>query len=211
MIYLYAVSALAPQGFRGLGLEEAPVVSLAHAGVHLAHSFHRDDFEPPVTAEALWAHEAIVDELLATGPVVPFRFGTTLPDRAAAEAYLTREAERFKRTLAELQGRVELAVRVVLPEAKREEEPADGTAYLAARARTRDALAGLLAPLEPLAADIKHRDGGPAEVVRASYLVARDDVDQFAAAVRGLQENHPDVALSCTGPWAPYSFVGERR
>jgi hypothetical protein len=206
MIYLYAVSEAAPQGFRGLGLEGEPVVSMPCAGLHLAHSFHSDGFEAPVTPQALWAHEGVVDELLERGPVVPFRFGTTLPGRPVAEAFLTRESERFKRTLADLRGRVELAVRVALPE--REETTADGASYLAARARARDASDSILAPLKSLAAASKKSDSP--RVIRASYLVASDDVDRFASVVRELQERNPDLALTCTGPWAPYSFVGER-
>jgi hypothetical protein len=209
MIYLYAVTETAPHGFRSLGLEGDPVVSMACAGLHLAHSFHRDDFEPPVAPEALWAHEGVVDELLAAGPVVPFRYGTTLPDRATAEAYLGRERQRFARTLAELRGRVELAVRVVVPEDQRDQSADDGTGYLAARARARHAHDHLLAPLDSLAAASSRRDD-LGRVTRASYLVARDDVDRFASIVRQLQESHPDLALSCTGPWAPYSFVGEQ-
>src|SRR3954451_21706305 len=207
MIYLYAVSETAPQGFRGLGLEREPVVSMPCAGLHLAHSFHSDGFEPPVTPEALWAHEGVVDELLERGPVVPFRFGTMLPDRSAAEVFLARESDRFKRTLAGLRGRVELAVRVGLPE-REEEARSDGASYLAARARARDASDSILGPLESLAAASTKSDS--ASVIRASYLVANDDVDQFASVVRELQERHPDLAVTCTGPWAPYSFVGER-
>src|SRR4051812_11726169 len=116
MIYLYAVTEVAPCGFRGLGLDGEPVVSLAAAGLHLAHSVHPAGFEPPVTPDALWAHEAIVDELLEAGPVLPFRFGTTLPDRVAVERLLMREGEQFGRNLVELRGRVELAVRVTMPD-----------------------------------------------------------------------------------------------
>lgn len=205
MIYLYAVSETAPQGFRGLGLDGEPVVSMPLDGLHLAHSFHRDGFEPPVTPDALWAHEGVVDELLEAGPVVPFRFGTTLPDRAAAEAFLSRETERFTRTLAGLRGRVELAVRVGMPESE-EAEPDDGVGYLAARARARDADDAVLAPLEPLAA--ASTKSNSARVIRASYLVESRDVDRFASVVRELQARNPDLALTCTGPWAPYSFVG---
>jgi Gas vesicle synthesis protein GvpL/GvpF len=206
MIYLYAVSETPPQGFRGLGLEGEPVVSMPCAGLHLAHSFHPDGFEAPVTPQALWAHEGVVDELLERGPVVPFRFGTTLAGRPAAEEFLTRESGRFKRTLADLRGRVELAVRVALPE--REETTTDGASYLAARARERDASDSILAPLESLAAASTKSDSP--RVIRASYLVASDDVDRFASVVRELQERNPDLAMTCTGPWAPYSFVGER-
>jgi hypothetical protein len=208
MIYLYAVTETAPRGFRGLGLEGEPVVSMACAGLHLAHSFHAEKFEPPVSPEALWAHEGVVDELLEAGPVIPFRFGTTLPDRATAEDYLIAEAAHFRHTLAELRGRVELAVRVAVPDDEQRRDSGDGTGYLAARVRARHAHDHVLAPLDSLAASSRrHADAG--RVARASYLVARDDVDRFASLVRRLQESHPDLALSCTGPWAPYSFVGE--
>ena len=46
-------------------------------------------------------------------------------------------------------------------------------------------------------------------VIRASYLVARDEVGYFASVVRDLQDDHPELAVSCTGPWAPYSFAME--
>jgi hypothetical protein len=47
--------------------------------------------------------------------------------------------------------------------------------------------------------------------LRASYLVESDQVDEFAALVRDLQQTNPDLTVSCTGPWAPYSFVGASR
>jgi hypothetical protein len=140
--------------------------------------------------------------------VLPFRFGTMLPDRGAAETLLMRERDRFLRRLAELRGRVELAVRVAMPESD-DTAPADGAAYLAARARERNAHDEVLAPLASLATARSRRDAGAAHVISASYLVALDDVERFASAVRDLQESHPDLALSCTGPWAPYSFVEE--
>jgi hypothetical protein len=202
MIYLYAVTEAPPRGFRGLGLEGEPVLSLTCSGLHLAHSLHRSGFEPAVTPDALWTHEAVVDELLQAGPVVPFRFGTTLADSGAAETYLTRQAGRFHRLLAGLRGKVELAVRLTLA---RDEEPGDGKSYLRRRARERD----LLQPLASLAAAGTTRAG--ARVLRASYLVSREDVQRFAVAVGELQEAHPGVTLSCTGPWAPYSFVEDSR
>ena len=201
MIYLYAITEDAPQGFCGLGVDGEAVVTMASSGLQLAHSFHRADFKPEVTPDALWAHEGVVDELMETGPVVPFRFGTTLPDREQAEAFVAREADRFRRTLAELRGRVELAVRVALPQ----RASADGAGYLAARAQEQN----VLTPLDEFASATTKQTS--AQTLRASYLVASDEVDQFAALVRDLQQTNPDVTLTCTGPWAPYSFVGDAR
>ena len=44
-------------------------------------------------------------------------------------------------------------------------------------------------------------------VVRISYLVRTPDVQRFSGEVSRLALAHPELALSCTGPWAPYSFV----
>jgi hypothetical protein len=45
--------------------------------------------------------------------------------------------------------------------------------------------------------------------VSESYLVSRDAVEPFVAQVKLLQSHNRELPLSCTGPWGPYSFVGE--
>jgi Gas vesicle synthesis protein GvpL/GvpF len=212
MIYLYALTETEPRGFRNLGLDGEPVCSLTTCGFNVVHSSHAPDFDPAVTPTMLWTHEAIVDELLEAGAVLPFRFGTMLPDRDAVAAAVARRADQFRRTFAELRDRVELAVRVGVPKVD-DSAPRDGSEYLAVRARARlaqDEVAdAVLTPLDALAAASRRRDPDRARVIRASYLVSRDDVPRFASTVRGLQQQHPELAVSCTGPWAPYSFVGE--
>src|SRR6516164_4699147 len=44
----------------------------------------------------------------------------------------------------------------------------------------------------------------------ASYLVERNEVPAFVAAVADVRGRHPALDVSCTGPWAPYSFVTAR-
>ena len=50
---------------------------------------------------------------------------------------------------------------------------------------------------------------GSDELLRAAYLVERGQVDAFVTAVRRLQEDRADLALVCTGPWPPFSFVDQ--
>jgi hypothetical protein len=45
----------------------------------------------------------------------------------------------------------------------------------------------------------------------ASYLVARDNIPQFIHAVDLARNDHPALDVTCSGPWAPYSFVSMRR
>jgi hypothetical protein len=47
----------------------------------------------------------------------------------------------------------------------------------------------------------------PQELFRAAYLVERDAVESFAAAVARLQKANIGLSILCTGPWPPYSFV----
>src|SRR6516165_9118805 len=44
----------------------------------------------------------------------------------------------------------------------------------------------------------------------ASYLVERNEISAFVAAVADVRGRHPALDVSCTGPWAPYSFVTAR-
>jgi hypothetical protein len=68
--------------------------------------------------------------------------------------------------------------------------------------------ASLHDPLSALAvASRRSREQSDDEVLRAAYLVERADMARFRGLVQRLQQQHPDIALLCTGPWPPYSFV----
>ncbi|MBY8882228.1 GvpL/GvpF family gas vesicle protein [Actinacidiphila acidipaludis] len=46
-------------------------------------------------------------------------------------------------------------------------------------------------------------------ILNDSFLVERDRAEEFAAAVTSCAEDFPEVELELSGPWPPYSFVGE--
>jgi hypothetical protein len=63
-------------------------------------------------------------------------------------------------------------------------------------------------PLARLAVAVSRRPAGaPAELFRASYLIEQPVMARFRDEVERLQRTHPDIAIVCTGPWPPYSFV----
>ena len=94
-----------------------------------------------------------------------------------------------------------------------------GTAYLQgvlARQREvrdgrRDWLRTVLKVHEALAADARAstlndaRDDRPD--IAAAFLVSRDRIASFRRRVNQAAQEHPELALFCTGPWPPYSFV----
>jgi hypothetical protein len=45
------------------------------------------------------------------------------------------------------------------------------------------------------------------ERLAPSYLVERETVADFRSLAQRLQGEHQEVAILCTGPWSPYSFV----
>jgi len=69
----------------------------------------------------------------------------------------------------------------------------------------------LHAPLARLAVEARRQTPRAGdEVLRAAYLVDRAVVARFRGAVERLARDRDDVALLCTGPWPPYTFVTSR-
>jgi hypothetical protein len=157
--------------------------------------------------------------MMADRAVLPMRFGTKLPgDDALGEVLAARQAE-FLSALDLVRGRVEVGVRAMQPPGERAaEEPlrqavaASGRAYLEAKLRDGRRIeregAAVHEPLAGLAvASSRLPTGAPEELLRASYLIERTALAQFRATVERLQRTQPGVAILCTGPWPPYSFV----
>jgi hypothetical protein len=75
--------------------------------------------------------------------------------------------------------------------------------------RLRDALEeSLHAPLERRAKAARIAPFRTAPVLlEASYLVSAGAVDAFAGEAVELASAWPRLSVTCTGPWAPYSFA----
>ena len=126
---------------------------------------------------------------LEEGAVVPFRFGTTFPDRAALDVWLERNRSALAAELERLRGTAEWSVEPVgsVPDVGAGE-------YLEARLAT-TVRPGLR---ERLAAASEEAAGD-------AYLVAVARKDEFAAAIAALEAE--GYELRVTGPWPPYSFA----
>lgn len=210
MIYLYAITEPDASAPACRGLDDAPLEFVAVAEVAGLYSSH-EWIEPRPQPESLWRHEEVVEAALGGGAALPARFGTTFADARSLAAALEPHAQTLREQLERLRGCVELAVRVGFPEAE-QTVPASGRAYLetklSRKRRNEAVVAETLAPLSELATCARTNEGRSAgEDICASYLVPRGWVEPFVEKVRTLAENSPQLALSCTGPWPPYSFV----
>ena len=134
-------------------------------------------------------HNELLVGALEEGAVVPFRFGTTFPDRASLDEWLDRHREALSAELERLRGTAEWSVEPVgtMP-------AVDAAEYLGARLAT-TVKPGLR---ERLAAASEDAAGD-------AYLVAKTRQDEFDAAVAELQAE--GYELRVTGPWPPYSFA----
>jgi len=223
MIWAYAIcdhpDAPLP---RRRGLAHAPLEGIAVNGLLAVVSRHTQAPGDPAL-DALWTHERVVERLMVDRTVLPLRFGTKLPDADSVRSTLTARYDEFMAALDRVRGRVELGVRAMEPPREDGVPPAAIAATPARVARTgRDYLLeklaheqrnehGAAALHEPLSAvAVASRRGrlqSDDEVLRAAYLVERADVARFRALVERLQHQHPELAVLCTGPWPPYSFV----
>jgi hypothetical protein len=170
-----------------------------------------------VTADALWEHERLVEALMDDRDLLPARYGTCLPDEAAALRALEDNQAAYAEALGIVRGAVELAVRVFAarhdsPRSSPSASATTGTGYLRARARSaaEESEATTLVH-EPLAraarAATVARLPRAGELLRGAYLVDRDRTAAFSARVRQVQEDNPRMRITCTGPWPPYSFA----
>ena len=135
------------------------------------------------------AHNELLLAALEDGAVVPFRFGTTFPDRAALDAWLERHGAALSAELERLRGTAEWSV-----------EPVGGRPEVGAAEYLGARLATTVRPglRERLAAASEDASGD-------AYLVATSRQEEFGAAVAELEaEGHE---LRVTGPWPPYSFA----
>jgi hypothetical protein len=212
MIYLYAVADPTTLAPAGPGLDGRSLRLLTTAGLTAIYSEHAE-LSPAATPEAAWAHERVTEQAMQHGALLPARFGSTFRSIAALEQVLADEADRLKAALDRVRGCVELAVRVSFPATVAPEGGRSGSAYvqekLAARRHEEAIAARTLEPLEELAVTSTgaRRDRRSATTLSAAYLVGSDEVARFAGAVARLQRAEPELTVTCTGPWAPYSFV----
>jgi hypothetical protein len=216
VLYVYAIteSPLLPAlpGARGASLRV-----LGDGTVFAVFTEHPDlPLEPSV--EDLWEHEAVVEELMQLGTILPMRVGSTVPHERDLEAILRERRAEFESALTRVGGAVELGVRAQLPApaaAQPAPGPADGrpgpgTAYMLARLERERGASRLEARIdEPLArlarASVTRPSTGPA-AFNAAYLVDRGDVEDFRRRVEALAAELEDASIVCTGPWPPFSF-----
>lgn len=213
-LHVYAVGRRGERDLEGIrGIDEATVEAVAVDDLDAFVSRHAGG-PPGFAPEAFVRHDAVCSALMDGGPVAPVRFGAVFSDVAPLRASIAERREALREALGRVEGCVELGVRVFRLSAATLEPAPTGAAYLRSRLDERRADESAASTVdEHLRALSKDRRAraltAPGVAAGLSYLVPRANVEPFRTAVAALDDARPELELVCTGPWPPYSFVGE--
>ena len=188
--------------------------------------------------EVARAHHHVIDSASRMFELLPARLATVYSGDAALCADLAARRDRLLDTLHRVGGRAEWGVKGYaapesgpadrVPAAAGAETDGTGLAYLKRRraqlsaerdsrgaavngARavhaglSRQAEAARLLP--PQAAQLS--EVRLPMLLNAAYLLPAGDGPGFASAVAAQASAHPELRIELTGPWPPYSFVGD--
>jgi hypothetical protein len=189
-VLLYAVTPSRPFRRAAPGLDGRPLRAIRTDG--LMAIVGDCDSAPAPDLPHLQAYHAVVMGLMADGPLLPARFGSTAADEPEIAALLGARRDEWHASLARVGDRVEYAVSA--PAEESEDVPETGTDYMVRRL-ARERRDRRLEPLAgPLVCDSRRTAHGIA------YLVEREDAGAFVAHAGG-------AGLTAVGPWPPYSFA----
>jgi hypothetical protein len=232
VIHVYAITDRCGPPLTVTGIGGVPVELVS--GGFAAAVVSRHDSAPEPTAESVWRHELVVEAVMTDRSVLPARFGRGLADVTELADLLGNAGQVA--ALDRVRDAIELAVRVVAPEAPGNtadaetttstlpEQTGPGREHLRRLAAIRSVGSSRLAAAQAAGRLVEARLSAlaRASVVRpasssgrvamhAAFLVPRDRLaafqDEVGAVARELAEGETGAALLCTGPWPPYSFV----
>ncbi|MEV6943451.1 GvpL/GvpF family gas vesicle protein [Streptomyces sp. NPDC051172] len=234
--YVYGITASShpalPEDLTGVGDPPRPVRVLQEGDLAAVVSDAPEGLRPK--RKDLLAHQGVLAEAGAAGPVLPMRFGSVAPDDDTVTGVLAERADHYKERLRALEGKVEYNVKAThqeeavlhrvmsenseiraMTEANRQ---AGGGSYeqrlrlgemvvAAVKAREAEDAAELQRALEPAADAVSAGPESTGWLLNVSFLVGRDSAEAFLAEVEQVRKNHPHIELRVNGPLPPYSFV----
>ncbi|QLG28561.1 GvpL/GvpF family gas vesicle protein [Halorarum halophilum] len=196
-LYLYGVIESADLRFETDAVGGATEVRTVSHGPLSGVVSDIETTEPERNDEDVEAHDEVLRELLTRDEeltVVPMRYGMAFKNARTLKNLLRQARPVLTRSLREVEGSVELGLKVL----DAEDGDLDPEAVRSAAERFDEV-------------SEKYDDGdlfSDRLVLNRSYLVDRADTDAFDEAVESFREEFgDDVIVQYSGPWAPYSFV----
>ena len=179
--------------FGDLGIEGSGEVYAIPCGDIAAVVSNAPFKEYVLTEENVYTHNQIITLVMEEYPVVPMAFGMAFKNEEVLKGVLGKVRGDLKKALKEVEGKVELGVKVVLPKGAEFDE---------------DAFASEIKVLRELASQCKlGKRFSKRLILNAFYLVAKERVEAFLGAAKALEEKFKQLRIQCTGPWPPFNFA----
>ena len=196
-LYVYGVTEQTALEFDADGVNGASRIYTVDSPPLSAVVSDVDTVEPEESEENLRLHNDVLQQVLeyeGGQTIVPMQFGMAFTDLGTLKNVLGEANEAFVRALDEVDGTVELGLKVVKPS----DDSVDASAIRQHAAELFDDIAK---------ATERGAQFSDRLVVNRSYLIDRSDQETFNEAVGEFQETHEDLLVQYTGPWPPYNFV----
>lgn len=205
------------------GVSGVPVSCVSEGGLRAVVS----SYEPETAADlpGLMAYRDVIDSCHRLYTVVPMRYGCIFPERVRLLSFLREHGAHYRGLLKELDGLVEMGIRVLGEEAKAfsqglglgihvGDSRGAGRAFLAARKvhyerssdattaqkafarHCRDAFSGLYAKCK---VEHLHR-------LSLYFLVPKGCIEAFQRTFHEMKTSVSEKLL-LSGPWPPFNFV----
>jgi hypothetical protein len=200
MLYMYAVVDGLPAAWHPPpAVTPAASVERHHLGPLLVLGSTLD-VVPLANPRTLALHHDVVASALDALAVLPFRYGTAVPD-GEHDAWLGAHHAALAAALDQVRGCVEMSVKLLRLDsgADTHAEPGEG------------ALRGLAEQLVDRAGieqwRYKPAGSGGNVVASVAFLLPRTQLADFLARIAPIASRAVGVAVVPTGPWPAYSFV----
>jgi len=179
--------------FGDLGIEGSGDVYAIPCGDIAAVVSNAPFKEYVLTEDNVHTHNQVITLVMEEYPVVPMAFGMVFKNEEVLKGVLEKVRGDLKKALEEVEGKVELGVKVILPKGAEFDE---------------DAFASEIKALRELATQCKlGKRFSKRLILNAFYLVAKEKVEAFLGAARALEEKFKQLRIQCTGPWPPFNFA----
>ena len=179
--------------FGDLGIEGSGEVYAMSCGDIAAVVSNAPFKEYVFTEENVHTHNQVITLVMEGYPVVPMAFGMAFKNEEVLKGVLEKLRCDLKKALKEVEGKVELGVKVILPKGAGFDE---------------DAFASEIKALRELATQCKlGKRFSKRLILNAFYLVAKEKVEAFLGASKALEEKFKQLRIQCTGPWPPFNFA----
>lgn len=156
-----------------------------------------DTVEPERSDENVRRHDEVLQTILnydGGRTIVPMGFGMGFKNERTLKNVLRNARPVFSRTLREIDGMIELGLKVLTEE----DATADREEIVAEVEERFDRISVNVVENELFSDRL---------VINRSYLVERENRRVFDEAVGEFENAHEGLIVQYTGPWAPYNFV----